>query len=111
VSFTVVELPGAMGLHMEHAVTIGSTTRPYSTRYLIEITTSRCTFGGTRSWFLCPMMIKGGSCDRRVVRLYLPPGAQMLGCRHCYDLRYESTQTHDKRVTVWRSICRCYNSH
>jgi hypothetical protein len=43
-------------------------------------------------------MIKGGSCDRRVVRLYLPPGAQMLGCRHCYDLRYQSTQTHDKRV-------------
>ena len=40
----------------------------------------------------------GVPCDRRVLRLYLPPGGQMLGCRDCYDLRHQSCQTHDKRV-------------
>lgn len=31
-------------------------------------------------------------------KLYLPPGAQYFGCRSCYDLTYESAQTHDSRV-------------
>jgi hypothetical protein len=99
VSYTVVELPGvAMGLHMDHGASVGASTGPYSTRYLIEITSSRCTFGGRRFWFRCPMMHDGVSCDRKVLCLYLPPDGQMLGCRFCYDLRHESCQTHDKRV-------------
>jgi hypothetical protein len=101
VSYTVVELPGiAMGLHMEHVASVGASTGPHSTRYLIEITSSRCTFGGRRFWFRCPMTRESVPCDRRVLRLYLPPGGQMLGCRHCYDLRHQSCQTHDKRVDV-----------
>ena len=99
VKYTVVELPGvAMGLHMEHGVSVGTSTGPHSTRYLIEITSNRCTFGGRRFWFVCPMTRDGVPCDRRVLRLYLPPGGQMLGCRDCYDLRHQSCQTHDKRV-------------
>jgi len=99
VSYTVVELPGiAMGLHMEHVASVGASTGPHSTRYLIEITSSRCTFGGRRFWFRCPMTRESVPCDRRVLRLYLPPGGQMLGCRDCYDLRHQSCQTHDKRV-------------
>jgi hypothetical protein len=98
-SFTIVELPSVvMGLHMEHVASVGASTGSHSTRYLVEITSSRCTLGGLRFWFLCPMTRDGVSCDRRVLKLYLPPGGQMLGCRHCYDLRYQSTQTHDKRV-------------
>jgi len=101
VSYTVVELPGVvMGLHMDHGVSVGASTGPYSTRYLIEITSTCCTLGGKRFWFRCPMMHGGVSCDRRVLRLYMPPGGQMLGCRHCYDLRHQSCQTHDKRVDV-----------
>jgi hypothetical protein len=30
--------------------------------------------------------------------LYLPYGAKYFGCRHCYNLTYESVQTHDKRI-------------
>ena len=99
VSYTVVELPGVvMGLHMQHDQYAGTSPIRPSTRYLIEVTSSRCTFGGRRFWFRCPMTSDSVPCDRRVLRLYLPPGGEMLGCRYCYDLRYQSTQTHDKRV-------------
>jgi hypothetical protein len=101
VSYTVVELPGVvMGLHIEQNEYLETSWIRPSARYLVEVTSSRCTFGGRRFWFRCPMTRDGVSCDRRVLRLYLPPGGQMLGCRHCYDLRHQSCQTHDKRVDV-----------
>lgn len=31
-------------------------------------------------------------CHRRVGCLYLPPGGNYFGCRHCYDLTYRSSQ-------------------
>jgi hypothetical protein len=39
---------------------------------------------------------------RRVGKLYLPPSARYFGCRHCYDLTYNSVQQHDKRVDALR---------
>jgi hypothetical protein len=32
----------------------------------------------------------GVYCGRRVAKLYEAPGAVYFGCRHCYDLSYES---------------------
>jgi hypothetical protein len=52
-----------------------------------------CNFGGERPWFICPGVINGKRCGRRVAILY-GPGKYFL-CRHCYDLRYES-QREDK---------------
>jgi len=52
-----------------------------------------CNFGGGRPWFVCPGVVHGVSCGRRVAVLY-GPGKYFL-CRHCYDLRYES-QREDK---------------
>ena len=49
-------------------------------------------FGGSRWWFTCPLLLRGVPCRRRVGRLYLPPGGRYFGCRHCYDLTYESAQ-------------------
>ena len=43
-----------------------------------------CRFGGTRTWFLCPLP----ECGRRVTTLYVADGE--VGCRHCHDLRYTS---------------------
>ena len=31
-------------------------------------------------------------------KLYLPPGGKYYGCRHCYDLTYESSQTSHSRI-------------
>jgi hypothetical protein len=47
-----------------------------------------CNFGGERPWFVCPGVVNGAACGRRVAILY-GPGEYFL-CRHCYDLRYES---------------------
>jgi hypothetical protein len=44
-------------------------------------------------WFQCPLMVNGSACNRRVGRLYLPPGARFFGCRACHLLSYQSSQT------------------
>ncbi len=36
-------------------------------------------------------------CERRVGKLWLPPGAIYFGCRHCYGLTYRSCQESHKR--------------
>ncbi|MCK5175457.1 MAG: hypothetical protein KAR47_18830 [Planctomycetes bacterium] len=57
---------------------------------IISLATTRCNFGGLRYWFICPLKKYGLACKRRVGALYLPPGADNFGCRHCYDLVYQS---------------------
>lgn len=47
-----------------------------------------CNFGGEQPWFLCPGVVNGVRCGRRVAILY-GPGRYFL-CRHCYDLTYQS---------------------
>jgi hypothetical protein len=49
-------------------------------------------FGGLRWWFTCPLIVNGVACNRRVGKLFLPPGAQYFGCRHCHNLSYRSSQ-------------------
>jgi len=64
----------------------------------VKVTTTRCHFGGRRYWLMCPFVWNGIACRKRVRKLYLPPGAHHFGCRACYNLSYESAQTHDKRL-------------
>jgi len=58
--------------------------------YKIQLTTTPCNFGGVRYWFICPLSKNGVYCGRRVAKLYKAPGGNYFGCRHCYDLSYES---------------------
>jgi hypothetical protein len=58
--------------------------------YKIALTTTPCNFGGVRYWFICPLSVNGNFCGRRVGTLYLGPGGKYFGCRHCYNLSYES---------------------
>lgn len=58
--------------------------------YRITLATTRCHFGGVRYWFICPLSRNGVYCGRRVGTLYKAPGAAYFGCRHCYNLSYES---------------------
>jgi len=64
----------------------------------IPLSSTAPHFGGVRWWFVCPLVVKGVACHRRVRTLYLPPRALYSGCRACFDLTYESAQTHDQRV-------------
>jgi hypothetical protein len=58
-----------------------------------------CNFGRERPWFVCPGVVNGKRCGRRVAILY-GLGKYFL-CRHCYDLRYES-QREDKKTRALR---------
>jgi len=52
-------------------------------------------FGGTRWLFICPLVVNGRRCGRRVSALCLPPGAQRLGCRHCWRLSFARKMAKD----------------
>src|SRR5262245_58476814 len=70
--------------------------------YRVRLVTTRPRFGGLRWWFVCPLVVNGRPCGRRVGKLYLPPGGRYFGCRGCHRLTYHSAQTHDKRVDALR---------
>lgn len=58
----------------------------------VRLTTTRMQFGGKRWWFVCPLIVRGVACNRRVRKLYSPPGSRYFGCRRCHDLTYRSSQ-------------------
>ena len=66
--------------------------------YKVELVTTPCNFGGVRYWFICPLTVNGRSCDRRVAKLYMPPGSRYFGCRHCHNLTYRCQKEHNKKV-------------
>ena len=47
-----------------------------------------CRYGGTRPYFICPGVVNGVACGRRVAKLH-GHGRYFL-CRHCYRLAYAS---------------------
>jgi hypothetical protein len=70
--------------------------------YKVELAVTYPRFGGLRWWFICPLVVNGRACGRRVGKLYLPPSASYFGCRNCHRLTYLSAQEHDKRVDAFR---------
>ena len=72
--------------------------------YHIPLEKRSCHWGGERWWFICPLLKNGRACNRRVGKLYLPPGGHYFGCRHCYDLTYRSSQESDKRVNALKKL-------
>jgi hypothetical protein len=75
-------------------------------RYAVRLQTSRVHRGGLRWWFTCPLLVGGWPCDRRVGKLYLPPGGRYFGCRHCYQLTYTSCQESHKGDALFRLMAR-----
>ena len=55
---------------------------------VVRIVRVPCRFGGARPYFLCPGVVNGIRCGRRVARLH-GPGRYFL-CRHCYRLAHAS---------------------
>lgn len=56
--------------------------------YKVPLTTTPCHFGGKRYWFICSLSVSGRYCGRRVGVLY--KDGDYFGCRHCYNLTYNS---------------------
>jgi hypothetical protein len=73
-------------------------------QYEVRLTTTVPRFGGVRWWFLCPVLQGELPCNRRVGKLYLPPGRRRFGCRHCHRLTYTSCQESRKDQALCRHI-------
>jgi hypothetical protein len=54
----------------------------------VRIVRVACRFGGSRRYFICPGVVNGIVCGRRVAKLH-GPGRYFL-CRHCYHLGHTS---------------------
>jgi hypothetical protein len=67
---------------------------PEARIYEVQLTTTRCHFGGWRWWFSCPLVVRGVPCNRRCRILYRPLGAPYFGCRECWRLTYRCRQLH-----------------
>lgn len=78
--------------------------------YAVPLRTTLPHFGGVLWWFLCPLSVSGRACRRRVAKLYLPLGGRYFGCRHCYDLTYDSCQESHKYSRVLAMVARSIGS-
>lgn len=62
--------------------------------YSVRLTTTPCTYGGERFWFICPAT----SCNRRVALLY--GYDEIFACRHCYQLAYRCQRETDNERLI-----------
>ena len=93
---------GGLCLDVSYNISKLSSDKPRQLNYRINLEFTPCNFGGIRYWFACPLTEDNIPCNRRVGRLYLPPGGQYFGCRHCYNLTYRSQKEHDKTADFLR---------
>ena len=70
-------------LHLSYRVQIGGGDWEDVTEK-VRIVRTPCRYGGTRPYLICPGIVNGTACGRRVAKLY-GPGRYFL-CRHCYRL-------------------------
>ena len=54
----------------------------------VKVVHDPCRFGGTRPFLICPGVVNGITCGRRVVKLY--SNGKYYLCRNCYRLKYSS---------------------
>ena len=55
-------------------------------KQIIDLTKTRCNYGGNRYWFNCPR------CGKRVGALYRKPLSLLFLCRLCQNLTYQLTK-------------------
>jgi hypothetical protein len=74
-------------LHLTYRMRIGSSVWEDMAE-TVRIVGVGCTLGGLRPYFICPGIVDGVVCGRRVAKLHLS-GRYFL-CRHCHGLGHAS---------------------
>ena len=72
--------------------------------YPVKLAVTNPNYGGKRYWFICPLRDKYGPCGKRVAKLYRPNGSAYFGCRHCYNLTYQSCQDSHKFDHIYQKL-------
>jgi hypothetical protein len=86
-------------LHLTYRVRIGGEWEDVNET--VRIVRMPCRFGGARPYFVCPGVVNGTACGRRVAKLY-GPGRYFL-CRHCYRLAHSSQSEDAQRRSMRRA--------
>jgi hypothetical protein len=62
----------------------------------VNISHVDCNFGGQRPFYICPGVVNGLHCGRRVGKLFA--GGRYFLCRHCYGIAYgsQTEERHDR---------------
>jgi hypothetical protein len=101
ISIFVSTMDGDNYVRFQYTTTNRNTGEAVEYDYKVGLTTTPCRFGGVRYWFICPL----SGCERRVGKLYKASGGNYFGCRHCYDLSYESrNESHDGKLGIMGSF-------
>jgi hypothetical protein len=74
-------------LHLDYRVRIGDGDWQEVTE-TVRIVRVACRYGGARPYFICPGIVNGRACKRRVAKLHGP--GRYFVCRHCNRLSYAS---------------------
>ena len=90
IGIVVSTLDGESNIRFQYTSTDRNSGEKTEYDYKVSLTTTPCNLGGLRYWFVCSLSKGGVYCGRRVAKLYRSPGASYFGCRHCYNLSYES---------------------
>lgn len=77
-------------LKLTYIITDRWTDEKYDIEQKYPIVSLPCHYGGKRYFFKCSLLKNGIYCGKKVAKLYLGAGIKYFGCRHCYDLTYES---------------------
>jgi hypothetical protein len=105
IGVAVSTMDGDNYVQFQYTTTNRNTGEKTKYDYKVRLTTTPCNFGGIRYWFICPLSKNGIYCGRKVAKLYKAPGADYFGCRHCYNLSYESrNETRRGRIGVFRNV-------
>jgi hypothetical protein len=85
-------------LHLSYRITRRDEEEPRPVELDVFFDATRCNYGGTRKWFLCP------ACGRRVGVLY--EQGDLFACRYCVGLSYavESETRHDRALRKFRKL-------
>ena len=87
-------------LHLTYRVRIGGGEWE-DVNETVRIVRTPCRFGGARPYFVCPGVVNGTACVRRVAKLYGP--GRYFVCRHCYRLAHASQSEDAQRRSMRRA--------
>jgi len=103
IGFMVSTVEGDEYIRFQYTQTNRDTDEKADLDYKVQLAWTPCHFGGRRWWFICPLVVNGCVCNRRVGALYLGNG-KYFGCRHCYNLTYESSKESHKFDRLFRDM-------
>lgn len=103
IGFTVSTIGGDEYIRFQYTHTSNYTGEKTELDYKVSLVATHCHFRGRRWWFICPLVVNGVPCNRRVGVLYFG-GGRHLGCRHCYNLTYNSCKESHSLDRIWREM-------